>query len=453
LERIFYVETEGVFHEPWQPTRDFGATCRLFRDRLFKLSYRTARLEYGEFLQEYSGRKRELNEQAIESLLTGGFKRHFSFVNTFVKPEWINKPADKAPRCIQPRDRRFNCWIGRYIKPIERQVYKALNEMYGGVVVAKGLNAQQRGVALREHWDALRNPVAVVLDVSRFDQHVSKEALEFEHSIYEWFFPASKEFHRKLAMMRNNIGFARCRDGSVKYNVEGRRMSGDMSTALGNVILMVAVLVSFMERYSEDLWRIFDDGDDCVLLVERDLVNSIKASIQSWFKSLGFKLKIEQVTDVFERVSFCQSSPIYDGTQWVMCRDPRMVLEKDLCQVKMFRTEREWQEKCIAISGCGLALAGNLPIFWRFYAMLGKFGSEKSGELHTGMDYLAAGLSTKCVEPTDATRLSFYRAFDITPHEQKLIESYWDTIQPEWATPGPEGLLVEDPISIFITRS
>jgi hypothetical protein len=325
--------------------------------------------------------------------------------------------------------------------------------MLGGVVVAKGLNAEQRAVELRKHWMSMKDPVAVLLDVSRFDQHVSKPALEWEHGVYSWFFPQDADFRRMLCWMRQNIGYARTRDGTIKYKLDGKRMSGDMSTSLGNVLLMTAVLVSYLWRgYRDEDWRVFDDGDDCVLLLERSVMQRAVDQLPGWYKGHGFKLKIEQVTDVFEQIQFCQSSPVETANGWRMVRDPAICLEKDLLQVKMFRTQKQWEEKMVAIAGCGLALAGDVPIYWVFYSQLARFGAQKSTELVSGMDYLAYGLEQKCQPPSDEARVSFFRAFGISPHEQLAVEEYYRGIRPEWCEPVPLGKVVRLAVAVLVNK-
>jgi hypothetical protein len=411
-------------------------------------------MEWPEFLACYTGRKRTANEAAIETLGTRALSRKDSFVDTFVKAECVSEAKDGPPRMIQPRSRRFNCYIGRWIKPIEKAVYAALNTMFGGVVVAKGLNAEQRGQALRDHWESLADPVAIILDVSRFDQHVSEPALRWEHSVYQWFVPRDKDFAEKLEWIRDNKGYARTKDGLVKYRLMGKRMSGDMATALGNVLLMIAVLVSFLWSLTvpEKTWRIFDDGDDCALLVERHLQKSVVAQLPRYYKRMGFKLKIEQVTDVFERIRFCQSSPVYSRGRWVMVRDPARCLEKDLMQVKTFRTEKEWRAKLVAIAGCGLALAGDMPIYHAFYSMLGRYGAEKATNLENSRDYMALGMEAKHHEPSIEARVSFFRAFGISPDEQVVLEDYYSSIHPVWCKPAPLELVERDKIIDIVSK-
>jgi hypothetical protein len=74
--------------------------------------------------------------------------------------------------------------VGPYVKRIEKQVYKIIAKVFDAVTVFKGLNAAKSATALRAHWDHFDDPVAIPLDASRFDQHVSEAALKYDHPFY-----------------------------------------------------------------------------------------------------------------------------------------------------------------------------------------------------------------------------------------------------------------------------
>jgi hypothetical protein len=129
-----------------------------------------------------------------------------------------------------------------------------------------------------------------------------------------------------------------------------------------------------------------------------------------------------------------------------MCRDPRIVLSKDLVCVRGFNSLKQWKDLIGSVGLCGLALAGDLPIFWRFYHIFNPSGQR---QLETGMDYLSLGMEVKCSEPTWQSRVSFYRAFNITPDEQVAIESYYDSITTTWLKSVPFGIREEVVLEIL----
>jgi hypothetical protein len=142
-------------------------------------------------------------------------------MQTFVKAEKLNVSAksDPDPRVIQPRSSRYCYAVGLYIKAVEHMLYKAIDSLFGARTVMKGLNADQRGAAFHEAWNRFKDPVAVGLDASRFDQHVSTALLQLEHSIYLACFDNDEELERLLNMQLVNRGFVRCAEGSIRYVV------------------------------------------------------------------------------------------------------------------------------------------------------------------------------------------------------------------------------------------
>lgn len=189
-ERVFFVKGESGFSRPPRPKSrsHFNRQLKDFASLLKPLLPRAAKMELQEFPGKYVGRKRTVYEQAVATILTGGFSKRSAEITAFVKAEKVNTTAkaDPAPRVIQPRSPVFNVMVGCYIVPIEKRIYHAIDKLYGAQTVAKGLNAEERGRLIETKWRKHLHPVAVGLDASRFDQHVSITALEWEHQVYKW---------------------------------------------------------------------------------------------------------------------------------------------------------------------------------------------------------------------------------------------------------------------------
>jgi hypothetical protein len=188
-----------------------------FRRSLLKVLPRTTRMTPQEFLGFYAGRKRERYEEAVRSLEVQPVKAKDAWLSTFVKAEKLNITAkpDPAPRVIQPRTPRYNVEVGRYLRHSEELLFKGINKVYGGRTIFKGLNADEAGEEFHAMWNSFRDPIGIGMDASRFDQHISKEALEFEHSVWLEMFPATQraELRRLLSWQINNKGLARCPEG------------------------------------------------------------------------------------------------------------------------------------------------------------------------------------------------------------------------------------------------
>lgn len=223
VERVFNVEKNGQLEPVAVPVEG------IYHQILGKLTRRlltyvpfSAPCPLEDFPELYQGRKRTIYRNAVDSLLVKPLTRKDGYLSTFLKAEKINfsKKPDPAPRVIQPRLPRYNAVVGRYLKPLEHKLYKALAKMHGSTVVAKGLTIDQTGSLIANKWSNFHNPVAVGIDASRFDQHVSAQALAWEHSIYNKIFE-SDELAAALKWQITNVGFARCKDGCIKYYKEG----------------------------------------------------------------------------------------------------------------------------------------------------------------------------------------------------------------------------------------
>lgn len=434
LERIFMVKTAKGLREPPQPVQGYLVkTLRQFKRKIMCYAPPTTKMDVKTFLASRPSRKRRVYENAFEDLKIREISRHDSVWDTFIKAEKMNltsKP-DPVPRLINPRSPRYNLLLGLYIKPAEHAIYHAIDTFMGARTVAKGRNAVERAEMLLSAWQDFDNPVAIGVDASRFDQHVSKQALEYEHSVYLALFQNDTELRRLLSWQLHNKGFAKSKTGGIRFEIEGVRGSGDMNTALGNVLLMCSMLWTFCKTFKIRA-RIVDDGDDAVVVVDRADEQKFYDHCKPWFLKLGFTMKYESSALKFEHIEFCQSQPVWDGSRYVMCRDPRIVLSKDLICVRGFNSRKQWKQLMGSVGLSGMSLAGNLPVFWKFYQTF-QPGGERLME--SGMDYLAIGMEFKQSEPTWDSRVSFFTCFGITPDEQLALESHYDTINTEWATP------------------
>lgn len=446
-ERVFAVETSNGLAKP--PTPAEGAFKRLagFRQRLLRCI--TCRpWSYDELILSYTGAKRIRMQEAVESLARRGVQRTDAHLRTFVKAEKINftsKP-DPAPRVIQPRDPRYNAVVGRYLRAVEHPMYAAIAQVWGGPTVMKGYNAEQVAQHFRTAWDQFTDPIAIGLDASRFDQHVSAPALRWEHSVYDAVFK-SDELRRLLEWQIDNRGTAYTPDGVVKYRVNGCRMSGDMNTSLGNCLLMCAMIWVMCEEAGVTA-RLLNNGDDCVLILSRKHWRKLP-NIKKWFLDFGFTMKEEPAVDTFEHIEFCQTHPIWGGSGWVMCRSPYVGIMKDLTNIRPQTLPDgsidvgSFARWCHGVGTAGMALAGGLPIFdshYRGMLRFGKAGKHRKltgfGDMSSGFEFMARGMSRSSGVISPETRVSFWRAFGITPDLQEAIEGHINSIQ-EWQLTNP----------------
>jgi hypothetical protein len=388
------------------------------------------------FAESYHGPKYKIYSKAATSLDVKPFTAKDSYISSFMKCEKYNFTAkpDPVPRIIQPRCPRALVTYGRYIKPIEKRIYNSINNMFGSTTIFKGLNAEQRGVSLKQKWDRFNDPVCVGLDASRFDQHVSKEALKWEHKIYQHYYPGDRFFRWLMNLQTANTCFARMGDTLFKYKTNGCRMSGDMNTALGNCLLMSSMVYSYLREKSIQA-ELANDGDDCVVFMERKDLLRFQSGLEDWFLEMGFNMVVEEPVYTLEKVVFCQSQPVYDGTNYIMVRDPRSSIPKDCLAVKPLDNPKIFEKWCAAVGLGGMSLTGGIPVWQNFYrAIIVSSHGQKplTDPTLKGQFYSAKGMDRLFREPTDECRFSFYLAFGIHPEEQLASEVYYDSVDLTW---------------------
>lgn len=345
-----------------------------------------------------------------------------SVIKAFVKVEKTNTTlkANPAPRLISPRSPRFNIELGRYLKFVEHRVYKAVGKVCGGTVICKGLNALQRGRLAYSKWSKFKKPVAVGIDASRFDQHVSVEALRFEHSLYTQIYPGDTLLNQLLSWQCVTHAVAYAADGRLKFTREGGRCSGDMNTAMGNCFISCALVYQYLSEKGI-AFDFMNDGDDTVIFIEGDDVGCIE-DLPTWFLQYGFTMKVEEPVSVLEELEFCQCHPVLGPDGYTMVRNPRKVFENDLVSNKV-NSLNEAYGHLSAIRGCGLALNSGIPMFQEFYKAL-----PSVQRAHTLPEYgftsLVSGMCREARPISDATRLSFWKAFGVFPQDQTVFEDW-----------------------------
>lgn len=457
LERVFFVK-DGVggfkrAPKPWEHSsviaepKPYLAARKKINERFNSFSRKMMDLAtlHGEaspitdeeFLSYYGGAKRRCYEAAVESLRERPLEAKDCLVKVFTKDEY-RKPGG-APRAIQPRSPRFNVKLGRYIKHLEHEIFDAINEIFDPSkehkTVAKGMNMIERGNAIENMWNSFDDPIAVGLDASRFDQHINRLLLEYEHSIYFMWSTGSGDDLPPLAKLLKaqlcNQGMYYGKDGTVRYQVDGCRMSGDMNTSLGNVIIMTALMHAYIEnRKLYGKVKLLNDGDDCVIIMDRRTLMKFTDGLQEWFLEMGLTMEYDGIYTELEEVEFCQSRPVFDSVHgYRLIPRPTKRLYSDLITTKNISHKKVYNKQIGAIAGCGLALSDGLPVFNAFYQWLGRGATpwipEQGDFYYKFRQELINGMSKGERKPTDEERISFFFAFDISPEEQILIEDYY----------------------------
>jgi len=346
-----------------------------------------------------------------------------------------------VPRIIQPRNPRLPVYgygLGRFIKIYEYLMKDAMQKIGEGVsglsvpVVLKGLDPRKRAAVLRRAWDSFEDPICVSMDASRFDQHTSRDALAWEADM--WLCSCPYEYRAELSGLLNlqlrNKCVGSAVDGVVHYTTDGCRMSGDANTSAGNCMIMSSMLITFV-REKGIKGAVFNDGDDSMVIMERRHLAHFSTGLSEWFLECGYTMEVEAAVDVFERIDFCQCSPVLVYGGWTMVRNPHKALAKDLSHVTNFANQADVKIWLSAVGECGRALTDGVPVYQAFYSCFDpKVVSRLPEELKDrGFYYMAKNCRWENSPITIESRVSFYKAFGITPDDQIMLEQSWEKIK------------------------
>lgn len=435
-ERLFFVKVDGVMRRPHTPQVGiYQERLGYLADAVSKHVPKSTPIEREAFPLLYQARRRTLYEKAVTSLYESPVQRRDARCTTFTKVEKVNFSTKvPVPRIIQPRNPRYNVEVGVYLKPLEALICKSISRVFNSKTIVKGMNADQVGQLAYKKWTRFRKPVAVSLDATRFDQHVSQEALKWEHSVYIKCFRYQRHrdaLSKLLSWQLENEGHVFIEDKRVKYSVKGARMSGDMNTGLGNCLIACCIIKSYCDHFSIP-FELLNNGDDCCIIVDDSDLAKLDG-ISSWFHDLGFTIVIEPPAYELEHIEFCQSCFISLPGGYRMVRKPKPAISKDSISVKPLTTERLFKAWLHAVGEGGLALNSGVPVLQEFYLSYlrsgqhhGNLGSDPTME--TGTRMLTQGMVAKVSEVSPESRYSFWLATGILPDMQVWLEAQYRSV-------------------------
>lgn len=449
VERVFRIEnSEGKLVAPPEALpgafqrKDLGEFRRRWLCELGPVQSHSVQ----EVVNLFKGGKKKSYEQAAQSLLITPLNASDAKVATFIKADKLDLSAkpDPAPRVIQPRKPRFNLALGKYLRLNEKKMIKAIDKVFGVTTVLSGYDTFTVGRILASQWKRFQRPVGVGLDAKRFDQSLGVPALKYEHSFYLGAFPISEELSELLNLQLRNIGVALAKDGAIYYEIEGRRMSGDINTSLGNKIIMCALVWAYLQYLGVDAY-LGNNGDDCILITEEENLNLILTTVKDWFLEYGIRIEAEEPVFELEQLEFCQSHPVCIDGHWRMVRKMASV-SKDCFSLQSIQSLRDFESWLAAVGQCGMALNAGVPVLQSFHSAFIRNSSNRK----VSRDYLykvvefgnferlgnkivedkrgLVSLNIKRQDISDSSRLSFFRATGIEPWRQLELEQYYDSV-------------------------
>lgn len=428
-ERVFYVRKDDKFVSPPRPGPNHFLETLAEVTEHFKRTYTFCTpMEAEAFALSYQAPKQKVYLRAVRSLEQTPFQAKDAYIQAFTKCEKyvFNPKKIPVPRIIQPRSPRYNVCVGRYLKPIEHKIYESIDQLFGSKTIMKGLNQITRAKIIQEHFNSFADPCALGLDASRFDQHVSVDALKWEHKIYNMFY-RSRKLRRLLKHQLKNKCFINLPDGHIRYTTNGCRMSGDINTSLGNCLIMACMVYAYA-KYRRVQIKLVNDGDDCVVFLNRKDLDHFSTGLDDWFLAMGFNMTVEDPVYELEKIQFCSSNPVYLGPHYVMVRNPSQILSKDSVSLRDLYTPQLAERWMAAVGIGGLTMCGGIPVvqdFYKSFVVASRNARPLEDQDFVRRNMLAEGMDLIYKVPSAETRYSFYLAFGIDPDCQIAIEGVY----------------------------
>jgi len=163
-------------------------------------------------------------------------------------------------------------------------------------------------------------------------------------------------------------------------------------------------------------------------MMESSDLHHFTTGFEDYFRQCGFRLTIEPAVYCFERIEFCQTQPVYLGEEWRMLRNPNVTIQKgSMCTLPVPNTRvlRRWM---MSVGLCEGALNEGVPVLQHWAAAMRRNGLKASSKFQQsvwrgttrGYYYIGRDVRTKPISVE--ARVSFFKAFGITPDEQIALE-------------------------------
>lgn len=407
--------------------------ARVFRDlRAHARRYGQSPWSVDTTALSYDGALRRRYLDAARSLREdGGIVFGDAFLRAFLKADKLSKPGAK-PRLIYPRSPRYNLALARYLKPFEQWLWGTLDARVltnGGVgrVVAKGLNPVRRANLIKRKFDSFKRCVCFEVDGKAFEAHVGLPQVLAEHAVYKAAYPRNSGLAKLLRYQERLVGVTSC---GARFSRPGARASGDYNTGMGNSLVMLSVVVAVLRSFG-CRFDFLCDGDNAVVFLEQEDAGAVVASFAeralAWS---GQELVLEEPVTRLEAVRFGRSAPVWVGGRWTMVRPWQSVVSACTSSHRWLNEPRFALHWLRAVGLCELSLARGVPVLQAFASSLVSLttGYDASRALRSGAlrDYFVVGayldedLGTAPI--TTEARVSFERAFGLSPSEQVALE-------------------------------
>jgi len=362
-----------------------------------------------------------------------GWSTRFSQVKAFIKFEkWeacsvmsenLKPMIDNCPRLIQFREPAYTYELARYLRAVEKKFFNtAPNGEWLPVKwrhFSKGMTSWQIGNNLATKWNALKDPVAVLLDYHRMDAHMRKRLRDLIEWEYYRRSNPSKWLKFLLSLQEKNRVTSM---HMLIWIIVATMMSGEYNTSLGDNEVNDAITAEIMQWI--DHFKLIA-GDDGVLLMEK----SDLEMLDMHFSDFGMIAKIEIVYSLHD-VSFCQCKPLRIAGRWRMVRDPWRVMSRTSYTCKKMNG-LGWKRLLGSIGLGELSCNTGVPVLQSYASMLYRSADHmvSNALVKEYMLMRPDAITSRLLPVTDEARIDFWCAFGMTPVEQKELEGLFDSIE------------------------
>jgi hypothetical protein len=356
---------------------------------------------------------------AAASLASEPMQRMDWKLKLFIKVEKHYKSPVKEPRTIQHRQERYTLELARYLQPLEDAFishYSALRYNTQEVYTTKGLTNEKKATAISEHWDRV-GVWALCLDFSRFDCHVTLDALKATHAWYKAHYPGDDYLSWLLSKQEETKGKTAL---GTMYRRVGGLCSGDIDTSLGNTLINITLLRTITDAL------IIAEGDDSIIIGTPEQVLRAKAALDSVSSRFGFKLEGE-IAYSLEEIDYCSARVTKCGMVRIW---PKPVTTDGWSVSKYPDKVKAYISRSMAISM--LYAYHEQPVYDKlalnFWARSKEYAVKRTYALNEGIKGVNYSASLEHViararrDKSPDTRASFAMATDVSPHEQRALE-------------------------------
>lgn len=343
-------------------------------------------------------------------------------IGSFIKAEPYVKGTTKAPRMIQAASDTAAVEAGLAFMPVEKRLWQYRE--HGQKVFAKGVSSFEVAAIAKAAWDSFPNPVALLVDHSKFDSCVLAAWIAAKDFFYQKLGIVAEALEEMTLQLFNKC-YSKC---GIKYECFARLMSGRYDTSLTGNLINWAVM--------DDVFRGIEHrkllcGDDGVIFIDESDLDGLDLDPTVWAR-YGFKTEVD-VVKCFEHIKFCQSNPVeVRPGVYRMVRDPFRAIARSCVTVKRY-VGPGWRRLVKSKGMSEMACSDGVPVLqaWAEHMIRAADAEGVVKHLKGEISYkasLEAGLNVRHKDIHHCARESFDRAFGICATQQMWMENWSDAI-------------------------